>query len=194
MLLTFAISSEDIQNFAWIVPIISKTKPIVTAGDIQVIKDTVKYFDDAKDAPDGDETVSSGKGGGGAGVEVIETKEIGIYDITILKAENSGVLTEWLKKNGYKIPENAQPVLDSYIKKGNCYFVANKIDLKNKYRKAIAFEKKRYMDDLKKYDALIADINKAFGRIGITKKIANVHIFWANNKKLIIFLTKFSGV
>jgi hypothetical protein len=50
------------------------------------------------------------------------------------------------------------------------------------------------MDDLKKYDALIADINKAFGRIGITKKIANVHIFWANNKKLIIFLTKFSGV
>jgi hypothetical protein len=49
---------------------------------------------------------------------------VGEYDILILSAKQSGGLEQWLKDNGYRIPDGASSVLASYIKQGMKFFVA----------------------------------------------------------------------
>ena len=54
----------------------------------------------------------------------IEAKYIvGEYDILILSAKESRGLKTWLNENGYKIPANAEEVLDPYIKSNLKFFV-----------------------------------------------------------------------
>ncbi|NND95213.1 MAG: DUF2330 domain-containing protein [Flavobacteriales bacterium] len=55
--------------------------------------------------------------------------EIEEYDVLILSAKESSGLKRWLVDNGYKIPEQAEEVLDPYIKNGLKFFVV-KVDQK----------------------------------------------------------------
>jgi hypothetical protein len=48
---------------------------------------------------------------------------VGEYDILILSATESSALKTWLNTNGYKIPSNANEVLDPYIKSNLKFFV-----------------------------------------------------------------------
>ncbi len=57
------------------------------------------------------------------GVKVEAKYLVGEYDILILSAKESGGLKEWLTINGYKIPKNAEEVLDPYIKSNLKFFV-----------------------------------------------------------------------
>ena len=141
MILSAAVKSSDIANFAWIIPISSRTTPIVSKADIRVFTKLVKYFE--KDRPShfiGKDLFSR------AGVEVVESKEIDVYDITILKATNAQDLLQWLTENEYLTPLGAGSILEMYISsregkkqifdglpQPSNYFVANKIDLKNKH-------------------------------------------------------------
>ncbi|MBK7375748.1 MAG: DUF2330 domain-containing protein [Chitinophagaceae bacterium] len=64
----------------------------------------------------------------------IEAKYIvGEYDILILSAKESGGLKTWLNENGYKIPANAEEVLDPYIKSNLKFFVV-KVNEKEKQK------------------------------------------------------------
>ncbi|HEV7405853.1 MAG TPA: DUF2330 domain-containing protein, partial [Chthoniobacteraceae bacterium] len=65
------------------------------------------------------------------GVKVEATYTIGEYDILILSANESNGLETWLKENGYKIPDGAADVLNSYIKQKVRFFVA-KVNLEEK--------------------------------------------------------------
>lgn len=56
---------------------------------------------------------------------------VGEYDILILSAKESSGLKYWLNENGYKIPENAEEVLDPYIKSNLKFFVV-KVNEKEK--------------------------------------------------------------
>jgi hypothetical protein len=58
------------------------------------------------------------------GVTIEAQYLIGEYDILILSALESGGLKAWLLKNGYKIPEAAEEVLEPYIKSNLKFFVA----------------------------------------------------------------------
>ena len=86
------------------------------------------------------------------GVTVEAEYTVGEYDIQILSAKESGGLAEWLKKNGYKLPDGAEATLGSYIRQGTKFFVA-KVNLKEqgktglKYLRPlqIAFESPRFM-------------------------------------------------
>ncbi len=60
-------------------------------------------------------------------VTVLETKEVGIFEITILSATDSKNLSEWLDKNNYNFPPGADLLLKDYIA-NNWYFVAVKIN------------------------------------------------------------------
>ncbi|TSC95950.1 MAG: hypothetical protein Athens101410_274 [Parcubacteria group bacterium Athens1014_10] len=64
------------------------------------------------------------------GVDIIETKKVEYYDVTVLKASESNSLVDWLKKNNYQFPEEAAYLFDDYIK-NNWYFVAVRIDASN---------------------------------------------------------------
>lgn len=66
-------------------------------------------------------------GDGGSGVEVVDQVTLGPLEATTLKASNSSGLRSWLKKNEYKLSENATKYLDYYVKK-KWSFVAVKLD------------------------------------------------------------------
>jgi hypothetical protein len=70
-----------------------------------------------------------GAGGGRLGGEQTTVKvearfEVGEYDIVILSAQDSSGLDTWLRTNGYKIPEGAEPALRPYVQGGSKFFVA----------------------------------------------------------------------
>ncbi len=56
---------------------------------------------------------------------------VGEYDILILSAKESNGLKDWLNENGYKIPANAEEVLEPYIKSNMKFFVV-KVNEKEK--------------------------------------------------------------
>ena len=58
---------------------------------------------------------------------------VGEYDILILSAKESNGLKNWLNENGYKIPANAEEVLDPYIKSNLKFFVV-KVNEKEKQK------------------------------------------------------------
>jgi hypothetical protein len=72
------------------------------------------------------------------GVKVEAEYTIGEYDITILSAEQSGGLETWLTENGYKIPEGAGDILESYIKQKIHFFVA-KVNLEEKAKAGFTY-------------------------------------------------------
>jgi len=133
LILESKITTEDISSMAWLIPIESSTKPVVEAADEEVF---FRLSDLFTPRPKGNVyptifgvTGSMERGG----VEVIEELKVDIYDITILKATDSSALINWLNSNGYSFPEAFPNLLDEYVASGNTYFIANKINLQNKY-------------------------------------------------------------
>lgn len=133
MILESKITTADIANFAWLIPIESSTKPVVEAADEQVFFDLAELFrPKEKDLARGI-FPQAGTLSANGGVEVVEELKVDIYDIAILKATDSGALIEWLNGTGYSFPSAFPNLLDEFVQKGNVYFIANKINLQNKY-------------------------------------------------------------
>jgi hypothetical protein len=61
-----------------------------------------------------------------ADVEVIDRKRVGIFDITVLRADDAAALVRWLELRRFKLPEDREGVFDHYVRKG-WYFVACRI-------------------------------------------------------------------
>ncbi len=86
------------------------------------------------------------------GVTIEATYAIGEYDILILSAEESSGLKKWLTKNNYKIPTDAEEVLDPYIKNNLKFFVV-KVNIEEQEELGyetlrpiqISFESNRFM-------------------------------------------------
>ena len=58
------------------------------------------------------------------GVTIEASYTVGEYDILILSAKQSTGLITWLNQEGYKIPNGAEPVVQSYLKQDMKWFVA----------------------------------------------------------------------
>jgi hypothetical protein len=72
------------------------------------------------------------------GVKIEAQFTVGEYEVVILSAKDSGGLDAWLKDSGYKIPQNAEPLLRPYVQSGMKFFVA-KVDTKKvKFEKGMA--------------------------------------------------------
>jgi len=56
--------------------------------------------------------------------------QVGIYDVVILSAEESGALLFWLDSNGYGVSPEAESILADYIASGS-YFFAAKVNLED---------------------------------------------------------------
>ncbi|MCB9761631.1 MAG: DUF2330 domain-containing protein [Alphaproteobacteria bacterium] len=72
--------------------------------------------------------VAEGAGAGDFGVTIEAQFEVAEYDVVILSAKDSGGLDAWLRKEGYNIPQGAEPVLRPYVEAGTKFFVA-KVDV-----------------------------------------------------------------
>ena len=122
------VTTEDIANFAWLIPIESSTKPEVEEADEQIFFELVNLFEEKHDGKNMD-LFGTNQLPESTGVEVIEQLSIDIYDIAILRATDEIALINWLNSNGYSFPEAFPNLLSDYIKSGSYYFVANKINL-----------------------------------------------------------------
>lgn len=58
------------------------------------------------------------------GVTIEAQYTVGEYDILILSAQQSDGLEQWLRENGYRIPNGASAILQSYLKQNMRFFVA----------------------------------------------------------------------
>lgn len=62
---------------------------------------------------------SGGTGGAGnGGVEIIAQQVVGTYDTVQLKSSDPGALKNWLLANGYNIPTDVAPIIDTYVAEG----------------------------------------------------------------------------
>ncbi len=147
----------DTKDFAMVVPV-----PVVLRKDaIKVVDQSifqklndysaprlVEYWDQNPCGRKKMEDALSGKTAGAQLNEVVVTSAYGLkrstvkieakyligeYDILILSAKESGSLKNWLNENGYKIPANAEEVLDPYIKSNLKFFVV-KVNEKEKQK------------------------------------------------------------
>jgi hypothetical protein len=137
MVLSSALRSERLANFVWIVPIQSSTNPVIEASNMSVFSDLIGFF-----MPPRNPSLLGLKET--AGIEVIGIQKIDVYDIAILKATNANELINWLNENGYGVPEEAAGILQEYCDKNNFYFIANKINLENKYAEQLTLIKNVY--------------------------------------------------
>lgn len=86
------------------------------------------------------------------GVTIEAEYTVGEYDIQILSAKESDGLATFLTESGYKIPDGASKVLDSYIKQKTRFFVA-KVNLEEQAKSGytylrplqVAFESPKFM-------------------------------------------------
>ena len=161
MVLSSAVKSNNLTDIAWVVPIISTTKPNVTAGNMSVFEELVDFFGENYwwDTPFGKLSYLDGNSKGN--ITVIEVCEIDIYDIIILKATNASDLIDWLIENDLMIPDGAHDVINRYVQMDKCYFIINKIDLKNRFKDVIeSLENGTTPDDLEEYQQVLTDLKK----------------------------------
>jgi hypothetical protein len=59
-------------------------------------------------------------------VTVLESKQVGVYEIKVISATDANALFNWLKDNNFTYPENKKYILDDYIA-GGWFFTTAKI-------------------------------------------------------------------
>jgi len=59
------------------------------------------------------------------GVDVISEHRVGVYDVRVVKSDNTEELIAWLNINEFKFGEEDQTAFDNYISRGWCFVVAN---------------------------------------------------------------------
>jgi len=140
---------QGAENFAWVVPV--PDYPAVNKSDAKLFEElyhlTTPY---PRPIPGG--WLGGGGGKEAPGVELLERKRVGIYDVSILSATDPSALIEWLNENGYNFPEEAESIIDFYIAK-EWYFVAMRIDLEA--------EKQDILDKFKEIDSSIDTVEDA---------------------------------
>jgi len=133
LLLSTKIAMDKPENLAWVVPIKSSTQPEISEGSEKIFYEISTLLIPIQvhgKSPFGFDAIG---GVINQGVEILEEKEVDIYDITVLRATDANVLVNWLNDNGYTTPTNAIPTLQYYVDQSDFYFIANKVDLTNKY-------------------------------------------------------------
>jgi hypothetical protein len=138
-----------VKDFAMVIPVPTKLeRGQIHIGDMKVVDHVdayttprlVEYYDPdpcpqpnrmraeemayPSAAPSMDDAMPMKKSAKSLGVTIEAKYTVGEYDILILSAQQSDGLVEWLKQEKYRIPDGAEPVIDSYLKQKMKWFVA----------------------------------------------------------------------
>lgn len=111
------------SEFAWLVP--TPSRPQVSKVDSPIFHwlhnataPKIRYWFDADQKMRGfyqEGKVAALGAPGGLDVHVIEEKQVGVYDIAVLRAGDADDLLQWLRQNGYQITPKLIPVVSDYI-------------------------------------------------------------------------------
>lgn len=58
------------------------------------------------------------------GIDIINEKQVGIYDVKVIKSSDSNELIKWLNEHQYKYEQKDEKTFSSYIQKGWCFVTA----------------------------------------------------------------------
>ena len=59
-------------------------------------------------------------------MSILDRKIVGVFETTTITSHDAKALQTWLSENGFAVPTNAEPVIESYVKDG-WVFVATKV-------------------------------------------------------------------
>lgn len=113
-----------VSNFVWVVPTpnivkVDKAESYVFDKFHEITAPRLKYWFNA-DAAKHLWTFSRGGPDNEIlpEVDVLGKKKIGVYDVIVLRSRKAEDLIKWLNDNKYQVPQNIEPILDDYIKRG----------------------------------------------------------------------------
>jgi hypothetical protein len=116
------------EDFAWIVP--TPSRPRIGRCSETLFYDLAEFTSPYTGRGGGfGGGFGQGGGYGAGGVEVLDRQQVGMYDVTVLDANDPRALVDWLNRNGYAVSSRITRVLDDYIRRG-WYFTAARINLK----------------------------------------------------------------
>jgi len=148
----------NLKEFAVVIPVPTFiTKEQIHVGEKALLEHLdayssprlVEYYDDDPCRPriaanmlamrgDAAAEASSARREKSLGVAIEARYTVGEYDILILSAKESNGLETWLTENGYRIPDGASQVLESYIKQKMRFFVA-KVNVKEQAKLGFSY-------------------------------------------------------
>lgn len=59
-----------------------------------------------------------------SGVDVLQHKQVGSYDVKVITGDSANSILVWASENGFRVPQEAKPVLEEYIKTKWCFAAA----------------------------------------------------------------------
>lgn len=71
-------------------------------------------------APSADAKASD-TGASGASIEILAHGSTGPYNYVVIKGNEASKLYDWLTQNGYTMPEEAKPIIETHVKKGDLF-------------------------------------------------------------------------
>jgi len=115
------------KNFGWVIPV--PAKPEVNKSQDELFTALANLTKLATETAPNFGTLGLGEKEAATKpqVEIIETKEIESYDISVVTSEDSNALAKWLSDNNYQVPDTASPILEDYID-NSWYFICIKIN------------------------------------------------------------------
>ncbi|OGD65881.1 hypothetical protein A3F08_00120 [Candidatus Berkelbacteria bacterium RIFCSPHIGHO2_12_FULL_36_9] len=118
--------SGDAKNFAYIVPTPSKPEVSKVSDDIFTNLETLtmNYF--GQPIPMVAEEPIYKALDAGSAVNVLEEKQVGLFEVKVLSATDASALFNWLKENDFTYPESKKYILDDYIQ-NKWFFTTAKI-------------------------------------------------------------------
>lgn len=57
-------------------------------------------------------------------VEIVKTKQVGIYDVTVIRGDSADAVQEWLRENGFAFDDQDKAVFADYVARGWCFVTA----------------------------------------------------------------------
>lgn len=123
-MLLSVIYSGGTDEFAWVIPV--ETRPKVKVEKGAPFTELRRLTEIQLMAPVAEAAAPGAGAPKNRGVEVLERREEGPYDLALLSAKSSGGLYEWLKENGFQVSQNAKGHLNYYVDR-NYVFVAARI-------------------------------------------------------------------
>jgi hypothetical protein len=103
----------DASSFAWVVPVPSRPRVSIVQGALFHELSSIAYINQPQPQADVEEKAQSFQFRGG--VTVVERRTIGAYDVSVLDANDTSALHNWLRANGYAVPNSIAGPLSYYI-------------------------------------------------------------------------------
>jgi len=174
------------EDFAWIIP--TPNKPEVEKSNVELfssLKELTQIQEDNRGVLLEYGFNSLGQSDALKHIEIIETKKIAYYDITVLRANDENALNEWLNENGYKFPSSGDYVLKDYID-NNWYFTAVKISgeyLSNNLNQAT-----------RNGDLIPLSLQFNTSKIVFPLKISSIDYYYEENEELDPYINRYKPI